>query len=121
MVSSELQVMIESVGKTDFCPSLVRGYISNPQMHAEWNKNEWDFPTCKKVYPVLYDNEKRYKLLKHTEFKAKYFVYNKRLKNSRKAKHLLDKLQFNNIIRLGLHQEFLCLKNYSLIFNNVMI
>ena len=100
--------MIESVGNTDFCPSLVRGYISNPQIHAEWNKNEWDFPTCNKGYPVLYENEKSYKLLKHTDFKAKYVVYNKRLKISRKGKHVLGKLQFSYIIRLGLHQKFLC-------------
>ena len=45
IVSSELQVIIEPGGNTDFCPSLVRGYISSPQIHAEWNKNECDFPT----------------------------------------------------------------------------
>ena len=66
MVSSELQVIIESGGKTDFCPSLVRGYISNPQIHAEWNKNEWDFPTYNTGHPALYNSQKRYKLLKHT-------------------------------------------------------
>ena len=47
IVSSELHVIMEPGGKTDFCPSLVKGYISSPQIHAEWNKNEWDFPTYK--------------------------------------------------------------------------
>ena len=41
MVSSELQVMKEPGGRTGFVsPSDMVGYISRPQMHAEWKMNE---------------------------------------------------------------------------------
>ena len=41
MVSSELQVMKDPGGRTGFVsPSDMVGYISRPQMHAEWKMNE---------------------------------------------------------------------------------
>ena len=46
IVSSELHVTKEPGGKTGFEPSSwFGGYISRPQMQAEWKMNECDLPT----------------------------------------------------------------------------
>lgn len=48
MVSSLEQVRNEPKGMSAFfTPS---GYISTPQMQAEWYRNEWVFPTCNKLH-----------------------------------------------------------------------
>lgn len=46
MVSSEEQVMKEPGGSRPFTPSPGGGYVSTPQIQAEWYKYEWDLPTC---------------------------------------------------------------------------